>query len=640
MPDRAKTDTVLSVAGPGTRFGARVGALLAVVVAAKVALWGLRIHDGAAPAPSAWLPLALLHEDFRLVTAFAVMGAPLAMLAGRARRAHPRLGTAMSGCGALLYIALLVWTAGNVPVARALSSPLTSAMLYATGTAITDSIGTYVTPLNLGIPLALIVAGAVLPSLSSRRAERIGGGGEKRARWYGRRRAAAIGAAIAATAAAAMLLGPYAVRRTDLSGWHRNAVLTLLRTSLASGRSGRAALPSLDSDVCRPADPPAGPAHPLADLAGLVSGRNIVWIVLESTGARALGAYGATTGVTPQLDALARDAVVFENAYAGYPESIKGLYAYLCARLPPAGVEAASLDAGRAPCPTAAAALTAAGWTTGLFHSGWFAYLGMRGVVSDRGFGTLVDAGSIDSPLRTSFGVDDRATATRVLAFVDALPPGQRFFAAFMPIAGHHPYHAPSQAPRPVPEHDDHDAYLNEMAVADDAVGLLRDGFKTRGLDARTVYIVVGDHGEAFREHPGNIAHALYVYEENVRIPFFIAAPGALAGQRRVPAPASLIDLSPTTVALAGVPVPPKQGESSDGQSLLAGRPRVARFFTDQGVARWGLRDGRWKLIWDADADRARLFDLTADPGETRDQAAAHPDLVARYLACLGRPPA
>jgi arylsulfatase A-like enzyme len=339
--------------------------------------------------------------------------------------------------------------------------------------------------------------------------------------------------------------------------------------------------------------------------------------------------------MTPHLDALARNAVVFNDAYAGYPESIKGLYAVLCARLPPTATDAAALDARRAPCRTAAAALTEAGWHTGLFHSGWFAYLGMRGVVGDRGFGTLVDAATIDSPLRTSFGVEDGATANRLLTFVDGLPPGGRFFAAFMPIAGHHPYHAPGRAPRPLLERDDHDAYLNEMHVADDAVGVLRAGLTARALDDKTVYVVVGDHGEAFREHPGNIAHALFVYEENVRVPFFIAAPGAITGLRRIRAPASLLDLTPTTLALAGLPLP----EGTAGHSLLDGTTRVARFFTDQGVERWGLRDGRWKLIWDADVDRARLFDLATDPGETRDVAAAHPAEVTRHLRCLGRIP-
>jgi hypothetical protein len=620
MPADGKRDTNGSSRTVRLAGSTWVASLLVVLIAAKAALLALRLHDGAGPTPGPWVPLALLYEDLRLIAAAALSVGLAGALAGR----HPSLRSALARCGVVLYGAIVFWTAGNVPVARALSSPLTAAMVHATGTAISDSVRTYVTPANVAVPLLLGLAAAALPR-ALRHARALAP-----SRWV---RTGAVLSVAALTVGIAM--GPHAARKSDVSGWHRNAVLTFARTSLGTDGGAQVPLPSLDSGACRPLDPPAAPDPGLSDLIGLARDRNIVWITLESTGARMLGAYGADSGMTPHLDELARDAVVFQDAYAGYPESIKGLYAVLCARLPPAATDAAALDARRAPCRTAATLLAEAGWRTGLFHSGWFAYLGMRGVVIDRGFETLVDAASIDSPQRTSFGVDDRATANRLLAFVDGLPAGQRFFAAFMPIAGHHPYHAPGRAPRPLVERDDHDAYLNEMHVADDAVGLLRAGLKVRGRDDKTVYVVVGDHGEAFREHPGNVAHALYVYEENVRIPFFIAAPGAIAALRRVRATASLLDLTPTTLALAGVPVP----SGTAGHSLLDGTRRVARFFTDQGVERWGLRDGRWKLIWDADVGRARLFDLATDSGETRDVAAAHPTEVAHHLRCLGRMP-
>ena len=304
----------------------------------------------------------------------------------------------------------------------------------------------------------------------------------------------------------------------------------------------------------------------------------------------------------------------------------------LCGRAPPPGTEASELPRGRVPCAPVAEAFARAGVRTGLFHSGWFAYLGMDAVVRDRGFDVLVDAGGVDSRTRSSFGVDDRSTARRLLAFVDQAPRGQRFFAVFMPIAGHHPYHAPGVGPRPLPETSDHDAYLNDLHVADDAFGALRDGLRARDLDDKTVYVVVGDHGEAFREHPGNLAHALYLYEENVRVPFFIAAPGAPFAPRRAPQLASLIDLAPTTLALAALPPQP----AHEGRSLLtASAPRVARFFTEQGARRGGLRDGRWKVIVDADVGRTEVYDLATDPGERDDRSAEAARIADAYRRCL-----
>jgi arylsulfatase A-like enzyme len=575
-------------------------ALAVVLVVAKAALLALRVADGAAVAPSGWLPIALLHEDVRVVAAFALLVA-LAWRVARLRAVVP-----------VVYAALAFWTAFNVPVARQLSSPLTFAFLHATGGAISDSIASYLTPANLGVPLAVCALAFALPRLL---------------------RAPGRGVAIVLTTTAVftLALGPTAVRRAGVSGWHRTAVVTIAETTFAR-HAGRAPAPPppLTSDACRPLVDPG--AADLSDLVGLAQTRNVVWVILESTGARAFPAYGAARDVTPNLSALAAGAVVFDNAYAAYPESIKGFFSMICGREPLPGAEASDFVRDRVPCAPAAEAFARAGIRTGLFHSGWFAYLGMEAVVRQRGFDVLVDAGAIDSPHRSSFGVDDRATARSLLAFVDQTPRDQRFFAVFMPIAGHHPYRAPGAAPRPFPEHDDHSAYFNDLHVADDSFGLLREGLRARGLDDQTVYVVVGDHGEAFREHPGNIAHALHVYEENVRVPFFIAAPGANVRPRRAPQLASLIDLTPTTLSLAGLPT----SAAHEGRSLLTpSAPRVARFSTEQGVRRVALRDGRWKVIVDADSGRAEVYDLIWDPSEQR-PVTAPADVVARYRGCLG----
>jgi lipoteichoic acid synthase len=605
-----------AVTTPRPAATARVLGLLATLVAAKAALLAARLTDGAAPACGPWLPIALVHEDVRLLVVFAAFAAALA-------RARPRLARPARIAVAAAYGALTFWTSFNVPIARQLSSPLTYAFVHATGSAITDSISVYLTPFNLGLPLALWSVALVLPRV-----------------FAGRRLSRRALVAVAALAAAIILLGPTGVRRAGVSGFHRNAVVTIVETTLArhTGRSGaHAAAPPLTAPACRPLVDPG--AAPLAELVGLARDRNVVWVILESTGARALPAYGAPRDVTPHLSALASRAVVFENAYAAYPESIKGFFSMICGRAPPPGAEASDYRRARVPCTPAAEAFARAGLRTGLFHSGWFAYLGMEAVVRERGFDTLVDAGGIDSPHRSSFGVDDRATARRLLAFVDAVPREKRFFAVFMPTAGHHPYHAPGDVPRPLPERNDHDAYLNDVRVADDAFGVLRDGLVARGLDAETVYVVVGDHGEAFREHPGNVAHALFLYEENVRVPFFFAAPGAIGAQIRAPQLASLIDLTPTTLALAGLLSDPARKALYEGRSLLVpGAPRVARFFTEQGVRRFALRDGRWKIIADADAGRAEVYDLLAD-AEERHPLGGEPTgagVAKRYRECLG----
>src|SRR5205823_2949406 len=138
------------------------------------------------------------------------------------------------------------------------------------------------------------------------------------------------------------------------------------------------------------------------------------------------------------LSALARRALVFDNAYAVYPESIKGLFSVLCSTFP--AFDSRPEEYESVDCRSVASVLAGAGYRTAMFHSGRFAYLGMESIIRNRGYQVLEDAGEIGGNYNSSFGVDEPATVARILAWIDALPDGQRFFLTYLPIAGHHPY--------------------------------------------------------------------------------------------------------------------------------------------------------------------------------------------------------
>jgi Sulfatase len=326
---------------------------------------------------------------------------------------------------------------------------------------------------------------------------------------------------------------------------------------------------------------------------------------------------------TPTLSALARSAIVFDNAYAVYPESIKGLFSVLCSAYPAFDVSAERLAS--TPCRSIAARLADRGYRTALFHSGRFGYLGMDAVVRDRGYQLLADAGDIGGEHESSFGVDDRATAARILHWIDAIPKGGRFFVTYLPIAGHHPYEAPE--PGPFPADDEFGRYRNALRYGDAALGDLVRGLEARGLDRDTVWILFGDHGEAFGQHDGNFGHTFQLYEENVHVPLVIAAPGAIARRIHAARVVSLVDMAPTVLDLVGLPAE----NGYQGRSVLDGGARPALFFTDYSLGLLGLRDGPLKYIYELDSGRSRLFDLDRDPREADDIAGSRGDDVRWY---------
>jgi phosphoglycerol transferase MdoB-like AlkP superfamily enzyme len=423
---------------------------------------------------------------------------------------------------------------------------------------------------------------------------------------------------------AIVAVGPVAVSKVETVGMHRNAFGALIppRLPMYSGKPGSA-------DWRTSPFPSAIATAKTSQYHGAAAGRNVVVVLLESTASRYLRLYGAAEDPTPNLTMLGTQSLVFDNAYSVYPESIRGLFSVLCSQYPKFG--APPDDYPAAPCTSIAEQLRQIGYKTALFHSGRFMYLGMKSVVENRGFETLEDAGDIGGNVNSSFGVDEPSAVKRILSWVDTVPAGKHFFLTYIPVAGHHPYATPD--PGPFPYTSEISNYRNALHYGDAALGELLAGFRSRKLDQQTLFIIFGDHGEAFGQHEGNYGHSFFIYDENIRVPYVIAAPGLIQEQQRVRNGASLIDTAPTILDLLDLPVP----QRFQGISLLDEAPRMALFFTDYSLGFLGLYDSCWKMIFETDTRRSRLYDVCADPEETQDLSAKEEARVAAYRASLER---
>ncbi len=154
---------------------------------------------------------------------------------------------------------------------------------------------------------------------------------------------------------------------------------------------------------------------------------------------------------------------------------------------------------------------------------------------------------------------------------------------------------------------------------------------------ARTAVVMTSDHGEAFGEH-GQYEHK-DVLECHTRVPLLVRAAGAATG-RDVSEPVHGIDVAPTLLALAGLPI----REGQYGRSLLGPLEPERRLLVenrdnvDPSLVKLALYEGFWKLVEEGGGTRAsvwRLYDLAADPGETRDLASERPEVLERLKRAL-----
>ena len=383
-----------------------------------------------------------------------------------------------------------------------------------------------------------------------------------------------------------------------------------------------AATPMSRSALARFAAPLLASAS--AFLAGCGAGseplpvENVLLVTLDTTRADALLDEPSAATLAPRIAQLVAGGVRFPHAYSVAPLTLPAHASILTGLVPPRhGLR----DNGHAALPgeadTLAERLGGQGFETAAFVSA---------LVLDRGFALDQGFERYDQPaLRTrtndasSVERDAEATTGAFLAWLEERDDERPFFAWVHFYDAHVPY-------RPNAAHLERaggDSYRGELAVLDDAVGVLLDALEERGLDASTLVVLTADHGESLGEH-GEPAHGAYCYEATMRVPLVFRFPGAQPepGPLRL---ASLVDLYPTVLGSLGFSIP----EGLDGFDLFAPGvpfPRGVYFESYAGYLNYGWSplagwlDARGKYLASSDPE---FYLAWQDPAEKQDLAAS-----------------
>jgi len=362
------------------------------------------------------------------------------------------------------------------------------------------------------------------------------------------------------------------------------------------------------------------------------AGGPIVLISIDTLRADHLPAYGYTKVRTPNIDALARDGVLFENAYSHAPQTLPAHTSMLSGRLPfEHGVRdniGFTVKPGQW---MVQKALHDHGWPTGGFVS---AYVLRAATGINQGFDTF------DSDLPPSSGElsigqvqrDGDKTLAVAQQWLDARDRSKPFFLFVHFYEPHKPYSPPSRFSSYAP-------YDGEIAYSDELVGRLFDRLRAVGLYDRATIILLSDHGEGLGDH-GEQEHGLFLYKETTHVPLIVKLPGNHAA-RRVAAPVQHIDLAPTILDLTGIQKPGDlRGRSL--RPLLEGTGTLpdAGIYSEALYSRYhfgwselyALTDARYRLIR---APRDELFDLQRDPNESASIAAERPQVRQAMRSAL-----
>lgn len=363
--------------------------------------------------------------------------------------------------------------------------------------------------------------------------------------------------------------------------------------------------------------------------------RNVVVFVLESLAACYTDAYGAGYGVTPHLAACRSRAMRFENAYAHRPSTPNSLVSILCSLYPPPDIQTITTDYNAAPLEALSDVLKRRGYRTGWFNSGDLQYGRGGEFLARHSFDVLQDYRDRPGELLltdteqyppAATGTDDVCTveyAHRWMSRGGAQP----FLAVIWTDMTHYPYHVHGEE-RPIVNRSDVpgqmlNRYLNALRRTDEAFGRCLRLLREAGLDESTLVIAVGDHGEAFGKH-GTFGHASGIYEENVHVPLMLIHPSLFHGESNL-AICGLVDVAPTVLHLLDAPVP----GSWQGRSLFdSQRAERVYFQCPYSECLLGYREGSRTFLYNGSTGEHELYDLAADPLQTKNLIGSHPDLA------------
>ena len=337
----------------------------------------------------------------------------------------------------------------------------------------------------------------------------------------------------------------------------------------------------------------------------------ILLITLDTTRADRLGCYGSRAHLTPNLDAFAKKATVFLNCQSPLPKTSPAMATVMSGWNPSRhGIRKNMENKLPGSVPLIAEELRGAGYATGAFLS---SYVLLEDSGLAKGFDTYDT--SFYAPGKSP-ALERVAGETLARASEWVKTQGGRWFCWVHLYDPHAPYAPPS----PFKEKYFMAPYDGEVAYMDACLGKFFSGLSEELDYGGATVIICADHGEGLGDH-GEMNHGVLLYDATTRVPLMIKVQGRRES-RTVREDVGLTDIAPTLRELCGLP--PKKGDGVSLAPALSGRAFGRNPVFIKGVDSYlnygwaplfAAVDGGHKFIL---APRPELYDLSSDPGETR----------------------
>ncbi len=334
----------------------------------------------------------------------------------------------------------------------------------------------------------------------------------------------------------------------------------------------------------------------------------VIIVTVDTLRSDRLSIYGYDKGETPGFEAFAKDAILFERAYAHAPMTLPSHSSLFTGKMPPNhGVRENVGFKLSAEEKTLAEVLKENGYATGAAVSSMVL---RKSTGISQGFDFYDDIFDFGTRKNVKSYQERNGIKTieRSLPWLDEKKNDKLFFWLHL-YDPHTPYHAPE------PFHSKFkDPYDGEIAYSDDLLRGFFDFLKAKKIYDSAMIIVLSDHGEGLGEH-GESEHGIFTYRESIQVPFLIKLPGNKRGGERIQTPVGLSDILPTVLDTLQLPPQPCEGEALFSDKKLDPERQI---YSEAMTAslHYGWHASRSVIVEDLhymEGHEPELFDLAKD---------------------------
>lgn len=358
---------------------------------------------------------------------------------------------------------------------------------------------------------------------------------------------------------------------------------------------------------------------------------NIVYIILESIGAKNI--FNKHLKIK-NIKYLMNHSIIYKNMYASFPSTAKSHITLMTG--------GKSLTYGDVyyelqfpyKGPNIINILKNTGYLTGLFSAGDISFENRDALYANFKY-DIIFAPNLDKEKYKviPWGMYEQQTWEQSLHWLKTIEKDKIFFLNFMTVTSHHPYQVPEDFMKvhhkkdfPNNTRDDYIDYLNTIEYNDLVIGNMINDLKAIDKFDDTIFIIMGDHGEAFaRYHKNNLLHHREIYDENIKSFLIISFPNKLNKKATSNKIISTGDINALITDL--VQKKPCNNSLCDPKY----QQKIVYFYKSSTPKKIGLRDGKFKYIYNVDEDTHNLFDMQQDTHEQHNIAAKNSKKTSIY---------